>query len=51
VLLESTLTDTRLKALVANDLAALAACDGDFERARSGFESALERRTVGWRAI
>jgi len=39
--LEATATNPRLKALVVNDLAALAARDGDLNVARAGFRSAL----------
>ncbi len=35
-------SEPKLLALIANDLAALAAIDGDLEAARSGFRSALE---------
>ena len=39
--LEATATSARLKALVVNDLAAVAARDGDLAAARAGFRSAL----------
>jgi glycosyltransferase involved in cell wall biosynthesis len=41
VQLEATSTDPRLKALVANDLAALSALDGDLDAARTAFQAAL----------
>src|SRR6516165_3458049 len=39
--LEAKAPDQRRRALVRNDLAALAAADGDIETARRGFEGAL----------
>lgn len=40
--IQSQANEPKLRALIANDLAALAAVEGEFESARSGFHSALE---------
>ena len=40
--LQADASDGHLKALIQNDLAVLAAADGDVETARAGFEAALE---------